>query len=55
MNLEIRSALLIPVAVTASLGLAACARQISPDVVEGRDAGVVMRTEIGRASCRERV
>ena len=47
MNLEIRSALLIPVAVTASLGLAACARQISPDVVEGRNAGVVMRTEIG--------
>ena len=47
MNPGIRSALLIPVAVAASLGLAACARQISPDVVAGRDAGVVMRTEIG--------
>jgi outer membrane lipoprotein SlyB len=43
----IRSTVLMPVAVAASLGLAACARQISPDVVEGRDAGMVMRTEIG--------
>ena len=47
MKTGIRSAVLIPVAVAASLGLAACARQISPDVVSGRDAGVVMRTEIG--------
>ncbi len=47
MKAGIRSTILIPVALTASLGLAACARQISPDVVAGRDAGVVMRTEIG--------
>lgn len=47
MKAGIRSTILIPVALTASLGLSACARQISPDVVEGRDAGVVMRTEIG--------
>jgi outer membrane lipoprotein SlyB len=43
----IRSAVLIPVALTASLGLAACAREISPDVVEGSAAGEVMRTELG--------
>ena len=47
MKAGIRSTILISVALTASLGLAACARQISPDVVAGRDAGVVMRTEIG--------
>ncbi len=47
MKAGIRSTVLIPVAVAASLGLAACARQINPDVVEGRDTGVVMRTEIG--------
>ncbi len=47
MKAGIRSAVMIPAAVAASLGLAACARQISPDVVAGRDAGVVMRTEIG--------
>ncbi len=47
MNTGIRSAFLMPVAVAASLGLAACARQISPDVVEGSAAGEVMRTELG--------
>ncbi len=47
MKAGIRSAVLIPAALAASLGLAACARQISPDVVSGRDAGVVMHTEIG--------
>ena len=47
MNAGIRSAVLIPIAVAASLGLAACARQISPDVVEGSAAGEVMRTELG--------
>jgi outer membrane lipoprotein SlyB len=47
MKARIRSTVLIPAALAASLGLAACARQISPDVVSGRDAGVVMHTEIG--------
>jgi hypothetical protein len=43
----IRSAVLIPLAVTASLSLAACARQISSNVVEGSSTGEVMQTEIG--------
>ena len=47
MNSGIRSAVLIPVALTASLGLAACARELSPNVVEGGAAGEVMRTELG--------
>ncbi|HUS55401.1 MAG TPA: glycine zipper 2TM domain-containing protein [Thermohalobaculum sp.] len=42
-----RSAVMIPLAVTASLSLAACARQISPNVVEGGSTGQAMRTEIG--------
>ena len=42
-----REAMLIPVALTASLGLAGCARQISGDVYEGRAAGQVTRTEVG--------
>ncbi|MHA1538317.1 MAG: glycine zipper 2TM domain-containing protein [Alphaproteobacteria bacterium] len=47
MKAGIRSAVMIPAAVAASLGLAACARQISPDVVAGSAAGEVMHTEIG--------
>jgi outer membrane lipoprotein SlyB len=43
----IRGAVLIPVAVAASLGVAGCARQISPNVVEASAAGEVMRTEVG--------
>ena len=38
---------MISLALTASLSLAACARQISPNVVEGSSTGVVMSTEIG--------
>lgn len=47
MSARIRSAMLIPVALTASLALSACARQTSPNVVEGSAVGEVMRTEIG--------
>lgn len=43
----IRFAILIPAALAASLGLGACARQISPNYVSGVQAGEVMRTEIG--------
>jgi outer membrane lipoprotein SlyB len=42
-----RGAVLISLAVVASLGLSACARQISPNVVEASSAGEVMRTEVG--------
>ena len=51
MKAGIRSTVLIPVAVAASLGLAACARQISPDVVEG-SVGVARASE-KKASPRE--
>jgi outer membrane lipoprotein SlyB len=47
MTPRLRSALLIPVALTASLGIAACTRQIGADYYEGRAAGQVNRTEIG--------
>ena len=47
MRSGIRSAVLIPLAMTASLSLAACERQISPNVVEGSAAGEVMQTELG--------
>jgi outer membrane lipoprotein SlyB len=47
MKSGIRSAILIPFAVCMSLGLAACARQISPNVVEGNSTGSALRTEIG--------
>lgn len=47
MRSGIRSAVMIPLAVIASLSLSACARQISPNVVEGGSTGEAMRTEIG--------
>jgi outer membrane lipoprotein SlyB len=47
MKSGIRSAVLIPLALAAGLGLAACTRQISPNVVEGSAAGEVMQTELG--------
>lgn len=42
-----RGAVLVPVAVVVAVGLAACARQISPDVVEGPTVGQVVQTELG--------
>lgn len=47
MRPAIRLAVLVPAALAASLGLGACARQISPNYVTGAQAGEVMRTEIG--------
>ena len=47
MRVRARSAMLLPVALVASLSLAACARQISGNVVEGPSTGEVMRTELG--------
>ena len=47
MKAGIRNTVLIPVAVVASLGLAACARQISPDVVSGGSVGEVTSIEVG--------
>jgi outer membrane lipoprotein SlyB len=47
MRPAIRLAVLAPAALAASIGLGACARQISPNYVTGVQAGEVMRTEIG--------
>ena len=47
MKAGIRSTVLIPVAVAASLSLAASAREISPDVVSGRSVGEIVSIEVG--------
>jgi outer membrane lipoprotein SlyB len=47
MKAGIRSTVLIPVAVAASLSLAACAREISPDVVSGDSVGEIVSIEVG--------
>jgi outer membrane lipoprotein SlyB len=47
MNRVIGRTVLASAALATSLGLAACTRQISPDVVEGPTVGQVVRTELG--------
>jgi len=45
MTIRMRSALLVPAAL--ALGLAACAREINPNVVTGPSVGEVVATEVG--------
>ena len=47
MRPALRLAVLLPVALAASVTLGGCARQIGPDYYTGVQAGDVMRTEIG--------
>lgn len=51
----IRSAVLIPVALTASLALTACAREISPNVVDGATVGQAANTQMGWIESRRTV
>jgi len=44
---RLRSAVLIPVALAAGVGLAGCAREINPNVVEGPTVGQTVATEVG--------